>query len=517
MRRAAFGLLVATTVGGCNQFFGLDETTPAPDAFEPDAMWSSIQLGFLQLSFDPAATIAAPAFTPFPDLMSVAVASADGPLVTRTADAMGIVTIPLDITMSGPFRLVYQRTGDPVPHEYQGLVPNARVIEPLFGPVARPTVPVNAGYLIKPMGAPTNHAINRVFTVGTWTEAKTVVFPDPGNVRDFDYSYSPANTVSMSGPLGVPAATDAGVLVDYTTTTVPPCERATGSSRFPAGNAAAHTDAIGDVWNIDSVTRQGTTDNNVELPAGIRPFLDETGPTYRENYGFVPSTLMPSFTRPAPSGLNPIAFLRNPVMMLMRTCSALDSGTAAHRPTLFKDKLTEAIYTETTVERSVGGIVLTNGVGVLTLISTPQTLISVATDVAFADGVVLKSASGMENLFVADSNDQIAVAATSGSRTLSWNWSGNIGKADYWEVTLIEMTSPSPTKRKTYTTTNATKTATTTTTTVRIDAADLTLGKQYVFQISAFVGRPDAAAGDFSRVVGNQAISVVHTHSFIVQ
>ena len=518
MRRAAFGLLVATTLGGCNQVFGLDETKPVPDApdvIPPDAMWSSIQLGFLRLAFDPAAaSIAAPAFTPFPDLMSVAVASFDGPLVTRAADAMGLVTIPLDITMAGPFRLVYQRTGDPVPHEYQNLVPNARVIEALFGPVTRPTVPANAGFLIKPLGAPTNHANNRVFTVGTWTEGKTILFPDPGNVRNFDYTYQAPNTVSMSGPLGLTAATDAGVLVDYNAT-VPPCEGATGSSRFPAGNAAAHTDAIGDAWNIDSVTRMAATNNNVALPAQIRPFFDETAPTHRENYGFVPSQMMPSFTRRPPGGLNPIAFLENPVMMVMRTCSAVDIGTAAHHPTLFKDKLTEAIYTETTVERSVGGILLTNGVGVLTLIPTPQTVISVATNVAFANGVVLKSAAATSDLFVADSNDQIPVAATTGSRTLSWTWAGNTGKADYWEVTLLEMTSPLPTKRKTYTTTNVTKTTTTTTTTVRIDAADLTPNKQYVFQISAFVGRPDAAAGDFSRVVGNQAISVIHTHTFI--
>jgi hypothetical protein len=375
-------------------------------------------------------------------------------------------------------------------------------------------VPTNAGFMIKPMGAPTNHAINRVFTVGTWTEAKTVVFPDPGNVRDFDYSYSAANTVSMSGPLGVTAATDAGVLVDYNTS-APPCERATGSSKFPAGNAAAHTDAIGDIWSTDSVTRQGDTANNVELPPAIRPFFDETSPTYRENYGFVPSALMPSFTRPPPGGLNPIAFLRNPVMMVMRTCSMVDTGMAAHRPTLFRDKLTEAIYTETTVDRSVGGVVLTNGVGVLTLIPTPQTSISVATDVAVADGVVLKSATAMSDLFVGNSTDQIPVPAATGSRTLSWTWAGNVGKADYWEVTLLEITGASPAKRKTYTTTNATKTATTTTTTLRIDAADLMPNKQYVFQISAFVGRPDAAAGDFSRVVGDQSISVVHTHSFI--
>jgi hypothetical protein len=244
-------------------------------------------------------------------------------------------------------------------------------------------------------------------------------------------------------------------------------------------------------------------------------------PAYRANYGFVPSYEMPSFSRPPEGGFTPRALLRPPMMLIMRSCSNLDTATTAHRPVLFKDKFGEALYTEATVERTVGGSLLTNGVGVLTLLPGAQMAqsaqFSPTTDVAFADKVAVVTTSGRIDLFMPGAPDQIPVPTTAGtSLTLTWTWANNIGRADFWEVTLLELSGPLPAKRRIYTTTNVTRTPTSATSELKVAAADLDPGKQYVFEISAFTGRPDAtAAGDFARVVGNQAISVVHTHSFI--
>jgi len=517
MRRVAYGLLVASALGGCNQIFGLDETKARPDApIPPDAMWLTIDLGLLRLTYDQNVATPAPEFLPIPDLMSVQAATADGPLVTVATDATSKVAIPIDISMAGPFRLVYQRTGG-IPHEYQGLVTDARVVDPLWGPIARTAVPANAGWKITPAGASPNHALTRVFTTGVWTEARTVQVIPPGPT--FDYGFVAPTTVSMSGPLGLPAETDAGVLADYAN--ADSCESAIGSSRFDVKNAAAHAAVTGETWDSAKDPRRVTTPGNIALPSRIIPFGDEANPVFRENYGFVPSQRMPAFTRPAPGGLGPLALLRNPVMTVVRSCSVLNPVMATdnvHRPRLFRETMLEAVYTETTVDRVVAGIPLTNGLGALTLFPTGQATATVATDVAFPDAVKLTAKSGtVTDLFAADSVDQIAVPASTDAWTLSWGWAGDTGKADYWEVQLLEMTSPYPTARKTYATTNATKAGVKTTTSVRIDPADLVAGKHYVFQINAYVGRPDAGTGNYETVFGNQSMSVVHSHTIRIQ
>ncbi|MEO7096255.1 MAG: hypothetical protein ABI175_23550, partial [Polyangiales bacterium] len=411
MKRAAVGLLVATTLGGCNQIFGLEATTALPDAAPPDAFWSSIQLGFLQLTFDPAMAVPDPAIVPFPDLSRVEVGTLDGPLVMRAADATGMITVPLDITMAGPFRLVYQRTGDPVVHEYQGLMPDAKVIEPLWGPIARPVPPLNGGFLISPTNTPTNHTQNRVFTIGTWTEGKQLV--QGAGAPTLDYDYSPPSTISMSGPFGATAATDRGVLVDYET--VGTCRRAIGSADFPAGGLAAPHPTVMGIWTQnDTVTRSSTTPLAFQFPADIHPF-GEGNLSQHEHYGFVPSDAMPAFTR-APDLVGREVALPNPVMVALRVCSSLDNNAATlavHDPLLLKERLDPALYTEVTVERQLAsGPFITNGFAALTLGTTGY---QVQPNIAFAKNASLLSTSNVTtNLWDGDE----AVLALGGTLTL---------------------------------------------------------------------------------------------------
>lgn len=516
MRRAALGLLAAQALGGCNQIFGLEETVLRVDA-APDAPWAAFDLGFLQLSFDPAAAVPAPALVPFPDLASVQIAPANGPLEAPDATSTpGHYRVKPSISMAGPFRLVYQRTGDPVVHEVQDLVDNVKIIEPLFGPISRPPVTVNAGFLIKPTNSP-SYTGPRVFTVGTWTEGTGT--PVGANV---DYAYEAPGTVSLSGPLGLPASTDAGILVDYTTSAT--CRRSRGSSRFPLDTIMAHGEAIGDDWVTNQAARNTLPDPNIEVPPAINPFSNGSFPKYRENLGYLPSPAMPAFSRPGENSGFSTAVLRHPVQIVLRACSdAVNSTrnsaeTQVHRPPLLSNRLAEAVHTEVTTSYKIGTVDIVNGISIVTLNESAASSVPISSDIAVAKDVKLGSGGGNTPLFEGTA-ELLPVPGATGARTLTWTWGGvsatEIPRADFWEVSLLELGEFVTMPRKIYTVTNATTNAGTTTTSARIDAADIIPGKKYVFQISAFSGRPDAKTGDFARVLGNQQMSVVHTHSFI--
>jgi hypothetical protein len=506
MRRAAFGLLVATTLGGCNQIFGLDETTArpdAPDVIPVDGAWSTIHIGFLQLTLDPLSTVLAPVLTAFPDLTRLEVGTLDGPLVALTPDASGAVLIPLDITSAGPFRLVYQRTGDPLTHEYQGLVPDARVLEPLFGPVARTPAPAGGGWLISPTNVPPNHTDHRVFTVGTFTDGKAIVFG--AGMPTLDYSYGPSSTSSMSGPLGATSATARGVLVDYAS--VGSCRCAIGSTDFPAGNLGPPHPTVTGVWTPNNlVARTSTTVLAIQNPADIIPFGDEVNLSQRVHYGFVPSDAMPSFTR-APDLAGRQFALRNPVMFSLRVCTTFDNNGAGfdvHDPLLFKGEFDRVLYTEVTVERFLpGGALVTNGVAVQILGATG---FQVSSTIAFAKNVTVKSSSGTTtNLFEMDGK----MLALGGVLTLTWDAAVETQVADFWDVTMMTVNGFAVTPKRVYTTTKRE---------VKIQSADLEAGKTYILQISGYLGRPDAAMkADFGTASGNQAMSVIHTRTFVAQ
>lgn len=509
MRRAALGLLVVSNLGGCNQILGLEPTIlDAPVTIIPDAPPANLSLGFLQLTFNPGAMVPAPVLAPFPDVTSVKIGTADGPLQDApVGDTPGGYNIPLVIATPGPYRLVYQRTGDPVVHEYQDLGPNAHLVEALFGPVTRPAIPTNAGVLIKPMSPPAGYTKPRVFTLGTFTEGAGTA-----SGTSVDYVYSGVGTASMSGPLGLPVSPDTGVVVDYGPEGG--CDRSVGSSRFPLDSLATHGSATGDSWNtLNVVMRVTSVDVELMFPPEIRPFSDEGAFDYRETYGVVPSLVMPAFTRPGRNQLNSPAFLKNPVLLPLRACQALGAGGMLHVPVIYKDRFKEVVYNEVSADRSIGGVHVTNGFGLLTINPTSSTNLEPKIAVAVAKTATFASSAGTKDLFVPDTTDDIPIPAATGARTLTWTWS-NSKSADYWEVTLVELGAFVPVDRKTYTVTNAIKNGNTSTTSARIDAADLVAGKKYVFRISGFTGAPNAKASDYSRIEGNQQMSAVHTHSF---
>jgi hypothetical protein len=507
MRRAAFGLLVATTLGGCNQIFGLEATTSIPDAPDApplDSAWASIHLGFLQQTFDPSGTVPPPIETPFPDLVTVEVGPSEGPLVTRPSEN-GIVTIPPDIS-AGPFRLVYQRQGDTI-REYQGLVPDAHVIEALFGPVTRVPPPVGAGFAITPTNYTGNHLANRVFTVGTWTEGARV--PGPASGALLTYDYEAAITASMSGALGATAATDRGVLVDYAINGY--CRSAVGSTDFPGGPLTTAHQPVGGPWSTSTanpLTTSETDDMSVDFNPEWAQFgeLNVTPKQTTENYGFVPSALMPAFTRP-PDGLRQVA-LPNPVMLVLRSCTALDTDAAVHEPTLFSAKLARALYTEASVRRTVaGGVTVNSGVAVISypvlVFGMPK--FDVRTVVAFPVDVKLTSATATVSLM---GTDDAPIPATAGTVTLAWSKYKTTELVDFWEVTLGVIDSSSNfIKKRIYTTT---------TPDVRIEGSELHAGERYLLQITGHLGRPNAGAGDYRTVQGAQAISVFYPRTFVV-
>lgn len=490
MRRSAPGLLAL--LAGCNWVFGLDETKARPDAAPIDAPWIPIHLNLLQATLDSSSDPTTPVEVPIPDLAMVEVGTLDGGPLTAVSATSGTFSVPPEIVEPG-WRLVYQRTGGAV-RELQNLPSGAHVIEPLWGPLVRMTPDPASGYALSPTGTGINHAVHRVFTIGTWTEGFQQ--SPTGNTINYDY----ATAVSYSGPLGSPKAGDQGALVDFTQGAE--CRSSIGSMEFPAGDIGPPKKAVFGNWFTTSELPNVTTAIGVITTSEVRPF-GETQLHATEQYGFIPSAQMPAFARP-PDILRKV-HLPSPPIVTLRSCQLPVTGgvPVVHVPTLFRDNLPEAVHTEITSSRMVGTAELINGLAIL----TPKSgSFNVSTSVAFAGNVKLASSAGMFDLYGA--SDSVPVTAPTGVMTVTWDKTQPGGKASFWEVTLYEVNNAILARRRIYTTLVQS---------VKIQPSELVAGKHYVLAISAYSGRGTAAMGDFRGITDTQEMSLINARSFVVQ
>lgn len=496
MRRAVIGFLA---LGGCNFVFGLDATKLGADAAPPIPP-VPIHLALLDATLGPGTMQTAPVEVAFPDLVRLEASTLDGVVSQMlTADQNGLVGVPNEIA-TVPWRLVYQRQGGVV-RELQNLPADAHVGEPLFGPVTRTAPAAGAGYTITSTGfGLTSHAINRVFTTGTWTEGATQLPPN-GAVLAYDYS----GATSMSGELGVPGATDLGTLVDYAITNG--CRTSSGATEFPAGSIGPPPVDVSGTWigtgsNINTFTDVSAIDTtDFETLGG------NDGPV-REEFGYLPSREMPAFTRPPDS--NRSMLLRNPLMLVMRSCTLPYSPSAPNlvEPATFKTHLTRALHTEMVATRTLpGGESLINGAAyVVTDPGGANPTFSTSRSIAVASSVTLTPEGGAAaDLFGA--MDDVHLATRTGRLNVTWAKQPATGKADFWEVALLEVSNGGLVEKRIYTTT---------TPSLAIAGADLAASTTYVLRFTAFTGRAAAAAsGDFRAINGDQAITIIHSRSFV--
>lgn len=498
MRRAALGMLAASSLAGCNLVFGLKETSPNPDGPPADVAGTPIHLTLLQLLLDSNGAPTTPTEIGIPDLVKLEAMRLDGSApVGLTAIADGTIGVPPEITM-GSWALVYQRK-DSVVREIQNPPVGAHLVETLLGPVTRATPDPQSGFVITPASYPVtaSHSLNRVLTTGTWTEGNHPV-PPTGAALDYDF----ADAVSYSGLLGAPSPGDRGVLADFAIANG--CRTSTGTSDFPAGDIGPpKVMTPGTAWVSSATGFTITTDLALVLTGDVAP-LGETTRATQELLGYVPSKDMPAFTRPP--DISRSVSLPNPPMFAVRSCSLPYQGTPPSPvlATWLDARLPRAAYTEISASRQLsGGATLVNGLGILTLSTAASFMVT--TDVAFAANVKLTSSAGAADLFDPTGSDDVKVTRGGDPLTVSWDKQTATTTAQFWEVALIEVVGGSLLPRRVYVTTS---------TSVKIQSRELEIGRHYVFSITAYTGRGGAATGDYRTITGTQAISIIHPRSF---
>jgi hypothetical protein len=500
MARAMLGVLAVSSLAACNWVFGLDKTEPAPpdDATFPDAPAKPLKLTYLVATTSPIGDPLPPIEAPLDDLDSVEASSLDGVLRAPVAyGADGTLEIPDDI-ITRPWRLVYQRLNQ-LPHELQLLPENAHVIEPLFGPVPPRTAPVaGAGYVFTPSGGPANHSINRVFTMGAFTEGFVPLQSGP------TVTYELPTATSLSGPIGKPAATDHAIVVDYAIDGPSGCRSSTGSLDGP-GDAGPPKATITGAWQTRP-SSPAITENLLALGSKlmtVMPLGETSGPS-RQIVGYMLSAAMPAFTRP-PDATNLIA-LPNPAMFALQSCPNVIGGSTppnVDNVQFMNDHLAAVVYTELTATRTVpGGPQLINGIEIVTPEVTADSYV-VAHVAASPMAVTLKTASDVTvDLFGA--SDHIAVPDASGALELAWT--PGSGAADYWEVALIEISGTTTTRKRVFVTPVPT---------LKIDGAYLASHHEYVFELTSFTNRPGPSVGEYRTSSLPQSSSIVNTRTFL--
>ena len=500
MARALLGVLAVSSLAACNWVFGLDKTEPAPpdDASFPDAPPKPLKLTYLVATTTAIGDPLPPIEAPLDDLVSVEASSLDGNLreaVTYGGD--GTLEIPFDI-ITRPWRLVYQRRNQ-LPRELQLLPENAHVIEPLFGPVPPRTAPVaGAGYVFTPSGGPPNHSLNRVFTMGTFTEGSVLLQSGP------TVTYELGSATSLSGPIGTPATTDHAIVVDYTIELSSNCRSATGSLEG-TGAVGPPKATITGAWQTQP-SQPAIADNLLDIGNKLQTVmrLGETTSASRQVVGYMVSAAMPGFTRP-PDPTNLLA-LPNPAMFALRTCPNVIGGSPppnVDNVVFMNDHLAAIVYTELTATRTVsGGPQLVNGIEIVTPEATMDSYV-VAHLAASPMAVTLKTASNVTvDLF--GTIDHVAVPDASGVLELAWTPSS--GAADYWEVSLIELGGAITTRKRVFVTPVPT---------LKIDGAYLASGHEYVFELTSFTGRPGPSVGEYRTSSLPQSSSIVNTRTFL--
>jgi hypothetical protein len=107
--------------------------------------------------------------------------------------------------------------------------------------------------------------------------------------------------------------------------------------------------------------------------------------------------------------------------------------------------------------------------------------------------------------------DRVAVPIASGRLELTFAVEPASPPAHYYELVLHEIVTglnPQLIRRRVYTSTAPMFT---------FDPAVLTAGKEYVFSIHAYLGRPLAASGDYTKVEYPQAMTTIFTRTFVAQ
>jgi len=499
MRSAALCLL-AIAAPACNWVFGIEETLLAPPSDGPpgDGPLPTARLTWMVAVTDvagvPASVAELRAISPPP---SVKIGRIAGELTDATIDDTGEFQIPYDYETTA-WRLVYQLAND-VPREVHwtpvsNRVPHATV--PLYGRVDRAPIPgPNTTMSLNAPGSPANHSGPRVFTTGVWTESQPVFPVPPGST----FTYNLNQSIQLSGPPGAPERTkgDLVVLVDYLTSSG--CRRSVGSAAFQLDLADGPSTTINaETWSNTGIA---VTAVNPVFADTLRAALtagstDTTSVTTVVQFGPSPSSTMPGFTQR-------VSFLglRAPLILPMLQCTGSDlSGLPSYNLPDSLSVFPQRAHIQLTADRTVsGGPTLTSGLAVVEPFTGATVMFDF--DVAYPSPPFLLGTldlSTADHVMLTDGTDPLVLSFTNESMKMP---------ADYYEVVLHRVTGVSIAVERVYTLVGPSLT---------IERSVLAPNSEYVFEIRAYLGAPDASLADFRSHLSTQSSAVVWTHTFRV-
>jgi len=497
MRSAALCLLAIATPA-CNWVFGLDATSLADGGPPGDGPMPTARLTWMIALTDPQGLpVAAAALQPIVPAPPIMAGRVDGPLAPLEYRPDGTFEVPYAFGAS-KYRFAYQLAND-LPREIQWTPMEGRpahAIVPVSGRLDRASIPgPNASYSLTPLGSPpAQHRGPRVLTTGIWTESQAV-FPVPPGAT-FNYNFN--SSIQLSGPPGAPerAKGDLVVLVDFANN---------GACRVSEGSAAFRVDLIdgasipvtSEAWTYAARGASGTG-NGPENYVRAARIIGETMAsvvTTRTRIGPAPSTAMPAFTERVPS-----LGLRSPVILPLVDCTNADLAAlpAFGEPGSLQPFEMLALH-QLTVARTVpGGPTLEGGLSAVAPVTDAGSFV-----LDFA--VAIPTPPFLLGDRELSTTDQLPLPAGMGPVVLTFGV--EVGKqASYYDVVLHRVAGSSAIAERVYTVAEPT---------VTIDRAVFAAGTEYVLEIRAYQGAPEAAVGDFTSYLQTQSSAVAWTHTFV--
>lgn len=489
---AGAGLLVLV---GCNQVFGIHKTEPYDGAVDVIEDVPIVKLtlqvgGQLKPDGTPDPAVLDVPISPAP---KVRFATLDGPWKDGTYNPDGSVEVEHAFFEPGAAAWRFEYTLDGVAHEVQWKPEDKRgqIAIPRFGRQARMTPPEGSGYDVTPGGIDRLDS-PRVFTLGRWTEG---VADHTGTMLRYDF----ASAASLSGSVGapVPAEGDRAIAVNFVTDG-DGCRRAIGSATLSSAalvnNAHSTPDAV---WDIQGkpVSSAAIASGGPDLTRFNAGFTKVTSgaPSGALQYGYAVSPQLPGLTGVPSSPKLPVStLLPTPAMVTLLSCPfVLDTAISktVNLPIPLFDDFSTMFHAQRYAARTVSGIELVSGMESATTGSTLSGLTAVFP--AAIPRAVMLDIGGVSADLIAGPE---GAAVTAGAAVLHITPETAAGTAaDYYDVVLqrLDTVAGGLVTERVYTVIAPQ---------VSIAAGTLKPNTDYVFEIHAYRGHPQAAIGDFRTV-----------------
>jgi hypothetical protein len=505
MRRyAALGLLA---IAGCNEIWGLSRDVDLRDS-GVDPAFPRVRLTAQITQTEPDGK-ANPllAYGPLDPAPEVQIGPLDGALEPAVYEPDGAVRYPVRFTGT-TWRLVYT-LADGIPREVQWSPPPGdqvgHLVEPLFGRRDRKPVPAGGGYAITPKDSPPQHTSSRVFTTGIWTEG---AFGGTSSGATFNYDFD-MKAVSLSGPRGAPEKdrADHGVLVDFQTASG--CRYATGAAAFVVPdmteNVLTPPDPQPQHYGV-SVAVELTLGSSSPIESRLQGVLDSrsSGTTLRRMaYGYVPSLGVSAFSRPVPVPAFEF-YLPGPLMLTFLTCTL----PLPQPPVLFANppelrmRFPHVVHVEVTNQRMLGNVTLTSGFSAVVASNT----YAFTSTFLVAAPTKLTLHRGADSLDLDNGTDGSLLPAGTDPLELRFEVEADPDlTTDSFEVTLHELMNNKVEPRRIFIAAERK---------VRIDPSLLAPGREYVFEVRAFHGRPESPRANFAVNTYPQYAATIFSRSF---